>query len=58
MKTQWLSPCAVCRKLDDDELGSDTAPWSQEVFSGYSYLTWLHTTCCHRVVATLMCNLQ
>lgn len=41
----------MSHKLDDDELGSDTAPWSQGVLSGYLYFTWLHMTCCHRVVA-------
>lgn len=43
----------MCHKLDDDELGSDTASWPQEMLSGYSYFTWLHATCCVRVVASL-----
>lgn len=43
----------MCRKLDDDELDSDTASWPQEMLSEYSYFTWLHATCCGRVVTSL-----
>lgn len=32
----------MSHKLDDDELGSDTAPRPQEMLSGYSHFTWLH----------------
>lgn len=34
----------MSHKLDDDELGGDTASWPQDMSSGYWYFTWLHAT--------------
>lgn len=42
----------MSHKLDDDELGSETATWPQEMLSGYPDFSWLHSTCCHRVVVS------